>query len=52
MLTPYQKPTVIIDFLKRKALFVWGFTPYQQYCSDLTVTVHTYVFPGLFLTRT
>ena len=33
-------------------LFVWGFTPYQQYFSYLTATVHKSMFPGLFLTST
>ena len=31
-----------------RALFVWGFTPYQQYFSYLTATVHQSMFPGLF----
>ena len=29
-------------------LFVRGFTPYQQYFSYLTATVHKSMFPGLF----
>ena len=29
-------------------LFVWGFTPYQQYFSYLTAKVHKSMFPGLF----
>ena len=32
--------------------FVSGFTPYQQYFSFLTATVHKSMFPGLFLTST
>ena len=31
-------------------LFVHGFTPYQQYYSCLTATVHKFMFPGLFST--
>ena len=29
--------------------FVWGFSPYQQYFSYLTATVHKSMFPRLFL---
>ena len=31
-------------------LFVWDMTPYQQYYSYFTATVHKSMFPGLFLT--
>ena len=31
------------------SLFVWGFTPYQQYFSYLTATVHKSMFAGLLL---
>ena len=34
------------------ALFVWGFTLYQQYFSYLMATLHRSMFPGPFLTST
>ena len=33
-------------------LFVWAFTPYQQYFNYSTATVHNSLFPGLLLTST
>ena len=30
---------------------MWDFTPYQQYFSYLSVTVHKSMFPGLFFNQ-
>ena len=46
---PLFKPSPFF-FLKRS--FVWRFTPYQQYFSYLTGTIHKSMFPGLFITST
>ena len=35
-----------------EVMFVWGFTPYQQYYIYLTATVHKSIFPGLLPTST
>ena len=51
-LTLYQTVRFRPDLPRMNALFVCGFTPYQQLFGNRTATVHKSTFSGLFLTST